>query len=192
MSWTDAELVQRCIRGNTEAYGELVERYQDAVYATAYYYVGRYGVAEDVAQDAFLAAYRSLPHLNDPSRFGAWLREVASRTAANWLRRNGSRIQNETPLPHRRMVDFDDPRITPRGSAERAEQFDKIQDAINALPEHYRLPIVLRYLQELSYEEIARYMGVSQSEVRGTLHRAGKMLRHNLIATQTDREERRA
>ena len=61
MEVEDAQLVTRCLGGDTDAFGVLVQRYQGAVYATAFYYVGRYGAAEDVAQEAFMAAYRSLP-----------------------------------------------------------------------------------------------------------------------------------
>lgn len=177
MSREDVHSVRRCLEGDTDAYGDLVARYQDAVYATAYYYVGRYGVAEDVSQDAFLAAYRGLPHLNDPTRFGPWLREITSRTAANWLRNNGIRIQNETPLPHRRTIPFDQVAFGPGDAAEQAERFEHVQRAIDALPEQYRLPVVLRYLQEMSYDDIAEYTGKGRDEIRGILQRASGQLR---------------
>ena len=189
MSRKDEELVRRCLEGDTEAYGDLVERYQDAVYATAYYYVGRYGAAEDVSQDAFLAAYRSLPHLNDMTRFGPWLREVTSRTAANWLRKNNIRIHNETPLPYRRTVPFDEVVIDPRDAAQQAERYEQIQRAIDSLPEQYRLPLILRYLQEMSYEDIAKFTGHSRSEIRGLLQRATAQLRKVLLAEENENEE---
>ena len=176
----DAELVFRCLEGDSDAFGVLVRRYQAAVYATAYYYAGRYGAAEDITQEAFWAAYRSLPHLKDPNRFGAWLKEISTRTAANWLRKNLPRLRHETPLPHRRSVSLEDARQGPAKRAERGEAFDKVQMAIDALPERYRLPVVLRYLQELSYEEISRFTGESRDEVRGILHRASRKLREIL------------
>jgi len=176
----DAELVRQCLHGDTEAYGKLVSIYQSAVYATAYYYVGRYGAAEDIAQETFLAAYRSLPRLKNPERFGPWLKEVSCRTAANWLRRHGRRIRNETPLPTRRTISIEDAREGPRGSLERGELHEKVQRAIDSLPERYRLPVVLRYLQELSYEEIGHFTGESRDEIRGILHRAGRQLRELL------------
>jgi RNA polymerase sigma-70 factor (ECF subfamily) len=179
-SRSDQELVMLCLHGDTEAYGTLVERYQQAVYATAFYYVGRHGAAEDIAQDAYLTAYRSLPALRDPDRFAPWLKEIACRTAANWLRKHGLRIQNETPLPHRRTIQIEDVRQGPEALMERQERFERVQRAIEALPERYRLPVVLRHLQELSYDEIAAFTGQTRDEVRGILQRAGDQLRELL------------
>lgn len=177
MQFDDAMLVSRCLQGDTQAYGTLVKRYQGAVYGTAYFYAGRYGAAEDIAQEAFLSAYRSLRRLQDPSRFGAWLKEIACRTAANWLRRHGKRLSSETPLPFRRTVSIEDAREGPRGALERGERYERVQMAIDSLPERYRLPVVLRYLQELTYDEIADFTGESREEIRGILHRAGRQLR---------------
>lgn len=177
---SDADLVYRCLDGDTDSFGQLVARYQGAVYATAHYYAGRYGAAEDIAQESFWAAYRGLPHLKDAEKFGAWLKEITTRTAANWLRRNAPRLRAETPLPHRRTVRFEDARIGPGRAAERSEQYEQVMTAIDALPERYRLPVVLRYLQELSYDEISRFTGESRDEVRGILHRAGRQLRELL------------
>lgn len=177
MEQADAQLVFRCLEGDTEAYGELVERYQGAVYATAYYYAGRYGSAEDIAQESFLVAYRSLPWLKDAGKFGPWVKSIACRTAANWLRRHNKRVENETPLPFRRTVSIEDAREGPRGTLERHEQYERVQQAIDSLPERHRLPVVLRYLQELSYDEISAFTGESHDEIRGILQRAGRQLR---------------
>ena len=188
MQQEDAQLVFRCLEGDTEAYGDLVQRYQGAVYATAHYYVGRYGAAEDVAQEALLVAYRSLPWLKEAEKFGPWLKSITCRTAANWLRRNHKRIRNETPLPYRRTVSIEDAREGPRGKLEQSERHERVQRAIDSLPERYRLPVILRYLQELSYEEISAFTGESRDEVRGILQRAGRQLR-DLLADLDSQEE---
>ena len=180
MSERDAYLVGRCLAGDTDAFGELVDVYQGAVYATAYYYAGRFGAAEDITQEAFFAGYRSLRHLKNPAKFGPWLKEVTCRTAANWLRRNAKRLGKETPLPQRRSVPLVAVGPTPLGRLEREERFERIQQAIDALPERYRLPVVLRYLQELSYEEISHFTGETPTEIRGVLQRAGTRLRELL------------
>lgn len=176
----DAELVFRCLEGDTDAFSSLVHRYQSAVHATAFYYAGRYGAQEDITQEAFWAAYRSLPHLKDPDKFGAWLKEITTRTAANWLRKNLPRLERETPLPHRRTVSIEDVRQGPQGHSESTEKFERVQLAIDSLPERYRLPVLLRYMQELSYDEISRFTGESRDEIRGILHRAARRLREAL------------
>ena len=184
MTRDDTYWVDRCLKGDADAFGALVDRYQGAVYATAYYYVGRYGAAEDIAQDAFFEAYRSLRQLKEPDRFGPWLKGIASRTAANWLRKNGKRLLAETPLPIRRTVSIEDAREGPRTALERHERLEGIRKAIDTLPEAYRLPVILRHLQELSYDEIAAFTGQSRDEVRGVLQRAGRQLRQ--ILTEED------
>lgn len=188
MEFEDAQLVSRCLEGDSDSYTYLVKRYQGAVYATAFYYVGRYGAAEDIAQDAFLAAYRSLPKLKDPNKFGPWLKQIACRTAANWLRRHGKRLKNETPLPFKRTVNIEDLREGPDGHMERKEVFERIQEAIDTLPERYRLPVVLRYLQELNYDEIAEFTGDTRDEIRGILQRAGRQLRDILADLDSSSE----
>lgn len=181
MEPNDAQLVRRCLDGDVDAYADLVQRYQTSVYATAFYYVGRYGGSEDVAQDALLAAYRSLPRLKKPESFGPWLKEITCRTASNWLRRNARRMKHETPLPYKRTLSIEDAREGPRSATERQERIERVQKAIDTLPVRYRLPVILRYLQELSYEEISRFTGESHDEVRGILQRAGRQLRQVLI-----------
>jgi RNA polymerase sigma-70 factor (ECF subfamily) len=176
----EAQIVTQCQQGDTEAFGRLVSRYQGAVYSTAFYYAGRYGAAEDIAQEAFLAAYRSLKQLNNPTRFGPWLKEITCRTAANWLRRHGTRLRNETPLPFRRVENIEDLREGPGSRLDRGERYERVQRAIDTLPERYRLPVILRYLQELSYEEIGNFTGESRDEIRGILQRAGRQLRESL------------
>jgi RNA polymerase sigma-70 factor (ECF subfamily) len=187
----DAQLVFRCLEGDTEAYGDLVERYQKAVYATAYYYAGRYGAAEDITQDAFLAAYRNLPSLKEAGRFGPWLKGITCRASANWLRRHQKRLTKETPLPFRRTVSVEDAREGPRGNFEHNERYERVQMAIDSLPERYRLPVILRYLQELNYDEISSFTGDSRDEIRGILQRAGRQLRE-LLADLGAREQDQA
>jgi RNA polymerase sigma-70 factor (ECF subfamily) len=178
---SDAMLVHRCLNGDPDAYGELIVRYQKAVYATAYYYVGRFGSAEDVSQDALLAAYKSLPNLKKPERFAPWLKELTCRTASNWLRQHGKTINLETPLPYKRTISIEDARANPEQIFKKRDRIEMIQRAIDTLPERYRLPVILRYLQELSYQEISHFTGETPDEIRGILQRALTQLKTILV-----------
>lgn len=175
MHHTDVELVKQCLDGDADAYAVLVRRYQAAVYATAFYYAGQYNGADDVVQEAFWEAYRNLRKLKEPERFGAWLKGITTRVAANWLRRNVSRQRNITPLPHRRTITMEEAR-----QGVENDEHERVHRAIDALPERYRLPVVLRYMQELSYDEISRFTGDSREEIRGMLSRANAQLREIL------------
>ena len=194
MEFPDALLVTRCLDGDTKAFEQLVKRYQSAVYATAFYYAGRYGAAEDIAQEAFWAAYRSLPRLEKREQFGPWLKEVTKNTATNWLRKHAKRLKIETPLPHRRTISIEDARQRPGRRLERKEMLARVEEALDTLPERYRLPVVLRYLQEQSYEEISAFTGESREEIRGILQRAGRQLRELLadVESEGDSEWHRA
>lgn len=189
---TDGELVRKSLQGDTDAYAMLVQRYQDAVYATAFYYAGRYGGAEDIAQDAFWKAYRNLRQLKEQEQFGAWLKVITTRTAANWLRTHVAPQENmATPLPHRRGRALSDDAVeAPAASTASQDDYSRIQAAIQQLPERYQLPVVLRYVQEMSYKEICQFTGDSYDEMRGILSRASKMLRQALLSTQEPRDEK--
>jgi len=188
MHRTEGELVRKSLQGDTDAYAALVQRYQDAVYATAFYYAGRYGEAEDIAQEAFWKAYRNLHQLKDQEHFGAWLKVITTRTAADWLRRFAPRHEGyATPLPHRRAREAQAEEAAAPGVE--ADDYALVYRAIQKLPERYQLPVVLRYVQEMSYKEICRFTGSSYDEIRGILNRAGKLLRQELTAQQKQAEE---
>lgn len=176
----DAECVKRCLAGDADAYAILVRRYQGAVYATAYYYAGRYNAAEDIFQETFWAAYRSLRMLKDPDRFGPWLKSIATRTSVNWLRRHLPRLRRETPLPHRQQRSTEEilERYGPvTTTTDRVVLVDWIRDAIDTLPEDLRLPVVLRFLQEMTYDEMARFLGEDAELTRAKVRRALVLLR---------------
>ena len=186
MSPTDGELVRKSLQGDTDAYAVLVKRYQDAVYATAFYYAGRYGGAEDISQDVFWKAYRNLRQLKDREHFGAWLKIITTRTAANWLRKHVARPQNTaTPLPHRRGRSPEEAVAAPFSES---DDYTRIQAAIQQLPERYQLPVVLRYVQEMSYKEICRFTGDSYDETRCILNPASKR-RRQALSEPTDQND---
>src|ERR1051326_8836414 len=157
---TDEALVQQFQAGAEEAFDELVERHRRRVYGLACRLVGP-REAEDLAQEVFLAAYRSLGSFRGESTFATWLYRVGIHLCSHHLRRRRletTELEEEEPDGRR---DRD-----PEQSALRGELRDRVRAAIDALPYKLRLVIVLRDLQGLSYEEIAEVVRCPIGTVR--------------------------
>ena len=172
----DQQLVQRVQKGDRTAFDLLVLKYQHRVLKLVGRFVSNPAEAEDVAQDAFLKAYRALPSFRGESAFYTWLYRIAINTAKNSL-----------VATRRRPVDFDldlqDPEQfdrhaklkevdTPERVLLTEEIRSAVQGAMEQLPEDLRTAIVLRELDGLSYEEIAEAMDCPVGTVRSRIFRA--------------------
>ncbi|MFQ5892947.1 MAG: sigma-70 family RNA polymerase sigma factor, partial [Nitrospinota bacterium] len=150
----DAHLVEMCRAGDEEACEALVRKYQDRVFALIYRITGGADQVEDIAQEVFLKAFRSLKSFRGGSRFYTWLYRITVNTTLNALRSQGRRQEAsleglggfEVPV---------DPAAGPVESAARRELVRRVKEAIDQLEEQYRLIVHLRELEGLSYEEIA-------------------------------------
>lgn len=167
----DRLLVQAALGGDQAAFGELVTRYQAAVYNMAYRMLGDPTEAEDAAQEVFVRAWNQLHTFQLDRRFSTWLLSIASHYSIDLLRRR----KPQAPLDDVALyVQSDDPE--PEELAIKAEQSEMVQKLLNTLPDKYRSVTVLRYYNDLSYDEIARVTGLTESAVKTQLHRARKML----------------
>jgi RNA polymerase sigma-70 factor (ECF subfamily) len=165
---TDAELVRRCLRGETAAFGTLVERHRAAVTGFCCRQVGDFDTAEDLAQETFLRAYFVLHALRVPESFGSWLRVIALRLCQSWRRR-----RHEPPLPLEELACS-----TGQRSPE-VEVLDRwmAQEALALLPQAQRNALMLRYWEGYSLDEIAALTRVPVETVRTRLRRARLRLR---------------
>ncbi|NUP99698.1 MAG: sigma-70 family RNA polymerase sigma factor [Armatimonadetes bacterium] len=170
---TDAELVAAVRDGETEAFAVLVERYQDRVVAAAYHLTGDRDAAEDLAQDAFVAAFKQIHRLRDPSRVGAWLHGITQRLCYKYLRRASRSAELETE----RMEALPAP-------PDKVDEPGELIGLLNELPEQYRQVLAARYLEDLDYDEIARLLGTTVNNVRVRCHRAKNRLRELLESVQ--------
>jgi RNA polymerase sigma-70 factor (ECF subfamily) len=173
----DLSLVRRVQAGERAAYDLLVLKYQHKVVKLVMRYTRNPADAEDVAQEAFIKAYRALPQFRGDSAFYTWLYRIAINTAKNALV-----ARNRNPVSYRidaqdgedgpdllsRLRDPD----TPEGLALTDEIRATVNAAIDALPEDLRTAIVLRELEGLSYEEIAAAMDCPIGTVRSRIFRA--------------------
>ncbi len=167
---SDADLVSASLHGRADAFGELVERYRSLVVGLAMGTARDLDRAEDLAQDVFLAAYRSLRNLRDPENFRAWLLGIARHRIIDELR--------AVRLP---VVDAPLDRAAPAPAEPDAE----LLAAVAGLPERYRMPVVLRHMDGLEYAEVAERLGITEATARQRVKRALDRLRDRLGRNRT-------
>jgi len=173
----DLGLVAAARSGDLEAFGELVRRYQDRLCATLHRLTGRPEDARDLVQDAFLRAYQKLGRFHGESGFYTWIYRIAVNLALSDRRRGKGSIRISLD-----GIDPADPSgvIDPSGPLETAERDALIHSALQALPPDHRAVVVMKDLDGLRYEEIAKMLGVPVGTVRSRLHRARAELRERL------------
>jgi len=184
------ELVERARRGSAAAFQSLVEACERPLYALALQKVGHPEDAQDVVQDAFLEAYRTLDRLENPEAFVGWMRRITLSHAYMRLRRRHQRPEQlagagtGSALEEVAAATDDLPDIDP------GELSSLVLRAISRVPEAYQLPLMLRYLEKMAPQEIASEMGMKPGTVRVLLHRASKLLRERLEELLREREDR--
>ena len=169
----DEQFVSQTLAGDRDAFGVLVHKYQDMVFAYAFQKVRNEADAQDVTQEVFLRAYRNLYALRHPHRFRSWLYTIMSNECNRWLARAAKTRQREMML-----ADAGDDKQS--GDLTHAVTTDAwtedVEQAISALPDENRVAISMFYMGDCSLKEIAEFLGVSVNTVRGKLHRARRQL----------------
>jgi RNA polymerase sigma-70 factor (ECF subfamily) len=180
----DHDLVERTRRGEVDAFGDLVGRYQTSVFNVCYRLLGERQEAEDLAQEAFLRGYQRLSTFDADRPFGPWIRKVAANLCLN-------RLQHRTPVRLPLDEERDDPpdvdQPDPAQIHESAEQVEALRRALADLPPRYRAVIELRHFQDLSYEEMARTLALPLSDIKTHLFRARRLLARRLGRGEANR-----
>jgi RNA polymerase sigma-70 factor (ECF subfamily) len=171
----EPELLARARTGDPDAFGALVKRWKARAMRTAYHLVGNWPDADDVAQDAFLRAYRGLPAFDGRSEFGTWLTRIVINCALNFLRsRRRTRAQPAETTGERPAPD------DPRASAEARETVAAVLAALAELPPALRVTLLLAVIEELPYRDIAQALAVPEGTVAWRVNHARKILRLRL------------
>ena len=178
MIYDETSAVQRAKKGDQDAFAWLVETYQGPVYRL----ILRMGLqpsdAEEAAQNAFVAAWRGLPDFRGDAKFSTWLYRLATNAAIDFLRRE----KKHTDHADIDELEQPDDGPSPQETVERKERTAAIRDAVAALPEQYRQVLLLRYMQELSYEEIGAALHLPEGTVKSRINRAKSQLKELLAA----------
>ncbi|MGZ9058319.1 MAG: RNA polymerase sigma factor RpoE [Burkholderiaceae bacterium] len=173
----DQQLVERVQRGDKAAFDLLVVKYQRKIFRLLSRLIRDTAEIEDVAQEAFVKAYRALPNFRGESAFYTWLYRIAINTAKNYLVSQGRRAPTSTQADIEDAETFDDgdhlrDLNTPDSMLVTKQVAEAVNRAIDQLPEDLRTAIVLRELEGLSYEEIAESMQCPIGTVRSRIFRA--------------------
>jgi RNA polymerase sigma-70 factor (ECF subfamily) len=181
----DQQLVERVQRGDKTAFDLLVSKYQRKILRLLSRLIRDPAEVEDVAQEAFIKAYRALPNFRGDSAFYTWLYRIAINTAKNWLVSQGRRAPTSTEADIEEAETFDDGEHlrdlnTPDSMLLTRQVADAVNRAIEQLPEDLKTAIVLRELEGLSYEEIAETMNCPIGTVRSRIFRAREAIAEEL------------
>lgn len=177
----DEDLARLAQQGDEDAFAELVHRYERQIFSMAYRLAGDYDEAADLAQEAFLRIYRMLDRYDPQKKFFSWMYRVAQNSCLNALNKRPSNI-----IPVERAEEYMTPTDSP-GAAEPEQNYlnqelrQNIDQAIAELPDNYRDVIYLRYIEDLSYQQIADACGLPISTVETRLFRGKKQLQKNLL-----------
>jgi RNA polymerase sigma-70 factor (ECF subfamily) len=175
----DGPLVERAETGDEAAFAELFRRTRAEVGRVCRRLLGPGPGAEDAASEVFLRARGALPGFDRQRPFRPWLLAIASHHCIDLLRRRRTEARLFSPgdLEER---DLEDPAPSPLRRVAGAERRAEVLEAVEGLPEKYRLPLVLRYWSELDYAGIADVLGVERSQVATLVYRAKRRLRERL------------
>ena len=185
----DVNLIQRILSGDEEAFTVLVERHREWIHSLAWREIGDFHAAQEITQDTFVQAFKSLPTLRDPNRFLGWLYVIAKRQCIEWLRRKPAVMQSLDAMPkaeleqlfYAQYLEEEQTQASTDGLREVVERL------LRKLPESERSVMVLHYFSGLTCEEVSERLDVSLNTVKSRLYRARKrlekeesMLRENL------------
>ncbi len=177
----DAGLVAESLSGNSDAFGQIVARYQSLVCSLAYSATGSLSHSEDLAQETFVTAWQQLRQLREPGKLRSWLCGIARNLIHNWLRRQGREPSHAAesldgidesparePLPHDEVIGREEQAILWR--------------SLEKIPEIYREPLVLFYREHQSIEAVAQNLELSEDAVKQRLSRGRKLLHEEVLA----------
>lgn len=183
----DAMLVASVLNGDAKAFAELVARHQGRIVNVIYRVVGNRDVAVELAQDTFLKVYRGLASYNRSLKFSTWINRIALNCAIDHLRRvknapdSSSGVAEITNAPQQTNLAVD-----PLQDLVTQERNRLVHSGLQQLPIGYRVPLLLRFHQELSHAEIADLLGISVNSLKVRIHRGLNRLRELIAAMEED------
>ena len=179
-SISDAACVRRLQRGDVNAFEILVRRHEKAIFNLVYRMLGDYDDAAETSQEVFLSAYRAIGQFRGDANFSTWIYRIALNHAITRRKNTSLRQKRFVSIDGTDMTD--DAQIGPAETLEKKELRERVQRALNELDPEDATVILLRDLQDIPYEDIARVLKIPVGTVKSRLHRARQALKARLAA----------
>ncbi|MCM3734111.1 RNA polymerase sigma factor SigW [Fictibacillus nanhaiensis] len=176
-----ANMVAQVKKGDQEAFEGIVDLFKDKIYRHCFRMVGNGHEAEDLAQETFLRAYRNISKYNNEFKFSTWIYRIATNLCIDRLRKKKPDYYLDAEVPGTdganmySQLSADDP--LPEQVVTENERWNELQEEIMKLPEKYRTAIVLKYVEDLSLEEISQIMDIPVPTVKTRIHRGREALK---------------
>ena len=177
---SDAECVRQLQRGETDAFETLIRRHQKTIFNLVYRMLGDYDEAAEISQEAFLSAYRAIGSFRGESNFSTWLYRIALNHATT--RRKSLNIRQQRNVSIETTEPVIDPHPGPAETMEKKEIRERVQLALNSLDPDDATVILLRDLQDVPYDEVARVLEIPVGTVKSRLYRARQALKIELAS----------
>lgn len=185
---TDEQLVELANSDDSEAFGEIVRRWERKIFALCFGMLGREDDARDACQEAFIAAYRNLKNFRGEAKVSSWLHRIAVNQCLTTKRRQKTRAEDfldaEDGSEERAFVAS--PLLSPSRKAEKAERMFLVRQAVTALPSDLRQVIVMKEFEEMTFQEISETLDLPLSTVKSRLYTALKQLKMRLERTPVE------
>jgi len=179
---TDEQLVELAVNENSEAFGEIVKRWERKIFALCFGMLAREDEARDAAQETFIAAYRNLKNFRGEAKVSSWLHRIAVNQCLTTKRRAKTRsesfLDDETNAEEKVFVAPS--RLSPLRNTEQNERLYLVRQAVGSLPEDLRQVIVMKEFEEMTFQEISDTLEIPLSTVKSRVYTALKQLRLKL------------
>ena len=185
---TDEELVGLAVSEDSEAFGEIVRRWERKIFALCFGMLGREDDARDACQEAFIAAYRNLKNYRGEAKVSSWLHRIAVNQCLTTKRKQKSRSEdylNDEDEAEARVF-IASASYSPKNIAEKGERLNIVRQAVGALPGDLRQVIVMKEFEEMTFQEISETLELPLSTVKSRLYTALKQLKMKLERTPVE------
>ncbi len=182
----DQQLVAASKRGDQDAFAQLVQRYQRRIFNLVYRMLQQYEEASEITQETFLAAWQGLPSFRGEARFATWLYRIAYNCALKQLETRKRDWAMQAALQAEQVLESEDHFDRADAQIEEHERQAFVQEQLSYLPAKYRIVLILRHLQDKTYEEMAEILTMPVGTIKTHLFRARNLLKERLQGVDRD------